>query len=77
MATLHEVLSQHSEVLSCYRRILATSEGADVPTDNIITMVTYLLGLKDNSQDIWNLVRTCNRACVGQGNFVVYMFFCS
>ena len=29
MSTLHEVLSQISEVLSCYRRILATTEGVD------------------------------------------------
>ncbi len=57
MAVLHEVLSQHSEVLSCYGRILATTEeGAELPTEKVATMISHFLSQKDTSLAIWGMV---------------------
>ncbi|XP_064390327.1 superkiller complex protein 3-like isoform X2 [Halichondria panicea] len=57
MAVLHEVLSQHSEVLSCYGRILATTEeGAELPTEKVATMISHFLSQKDTSLAIWGML---------------------
>ena len=60
MAGLHNDLDQHSEVLVCYSHILTRSEGVELSSDNMRNMVKYLISLKDNSTDQWNMVHIKN-----------------